>query len=67
MEGLTEQQQLDYQKAELINDLLAVQTVIEEVWKYHPNNPNQVYVVDEYASLQQMKDQIEQELAELDK
>jgi hypothetical protein len=59
---LTEQQKLDQKKSNLINDLVALTNVMSEVWKYHPNNPNQVSVVDEYASLVMLKEGIEEEL-----
>ena len=36
---MTKQEELDLQKAELINDLVATSTVMEEVWRYHPENP----------------------------
>lgn len=64
---MTKQEELDLQKAELINDLVATSTVMEEVWRYHPENPEKKDVVSEYNILKQIKVDIEQELADLDK
>ena len=35
-------------KTELINDLIATTTVMEEIWRYHPDNPNKKDVVKEF-------------------
>ena len=64
---MTDQEKLDLQKAELINDLLATSTVMEEVWRYHPENPEKKDVIEEYNILKQIQKDIESELAELDK
>ncbi len=64
---MTKQEELDQQKAELINDLLATSTVMEEVWRYHPENPEKKDVIKEYNILKQIQKDIESELAELDK
>ena len=29
-------------------DLLATKTVMEEMWRYHPNNPNKKDITQEY-------------------
>ena len=39
---------LEEQKAELINDLIATSTVMEELWNYPPDNPKKKDVVKEY-------------------
>jgi hypothetical protein len=64
---MTKQEELDQQKAELINDLLATSTVMEEVWRYHPENPEKKDVIEEYNILKQIQKDIESELADLDK
>ena len=64
---MTKQEELNQQKAELINDLLATSTVMEEVWRYHPDNPEKKDVVKEYNILKQIQKDIESELADLDK
>jgi hypothetical protein len=62
---MSEQEKLEEQKANLINDLLAVSTVMEEVWNYHPDNPDQKDVIKEYQTLLQIQKDIEAELKEL--
>jgi|TARA_B100000073_G_C23429374_1_gene450581 hypothetical protein len=54
-------------RIELINDMIAATTVIDELWNYHPDNPNQKDVVKEYEILLKVKKDIEEELADLDK
>jgi len=50
---------LEEQKVELINDLMAVATVIEELWRYHPDNPEKKDVVAEYNQLLKIQLDIE--------
>tara|TARA_B100000768_G_scaffold142628_1_gene134553 strand:+ start:763 stop:957 length:195 start_codon:yes stop_codon:yes gene_type:complete len=64
---MPKQEELDQQKAELINDLVATSTVMEEVWRYHPENPEKKDVVVEYEILKQIQKDIESELANIDK
>ena len=63
---MSKQEELDQQKSELIADLLATTTVMDEVWRYHPDNPNKKDVVKEYEILKQIQKNIESELAELE-
>ena len=56
----------DNQKSELIQDLMSVETVLEEVYRYHPENPKKKDVVEEYKNLNKMKSDIEKELNDLD-
>jgi hypothetical protein len=63
---MTDQEKLDLQKAELINDLLATSTVMEELWNYHPENPNKKDVIKEYQTLLKIQKDIEKELKELE-
>jgi|TARA_Y100000361_G_C11013024_1_gene265386 hypothetical protein len=64
---MTDQEKLDQEKSELVADLVATQTVMDEVWRYHPDNPNKKDVVKEYNILKQIKTDIEQELDKLGK
>ena len=64
---MTKQEELDQQKSELINDLVATSTVMDEVWRYHPDNPNKKDIIKEYNILKKIHNDIEQELNELDK
>lgn len=52
-------------KRELINDLVAIGTVMEELWNYHPENPKKKDIVGEYTQLQKIQGDIENELAEI--
>tara|TARA_Y100000114_G_scaffold139777_1_gene144079 strand:- start:1458 stop:1676 length:219 start_codon:yes stop_codon:yes gene_type:complete len=61
------QEEKELKKSELISDLLATSTVMEEVWRYHPENPNKKDIIKEYNVLKQIQKDIEGELAELDK
>ena len=62
---LTPEQIKANQKSELINDLMATATVMEEIWRYHPDNPKKADLVEEYNNLVTIKASIEGELAEL--
>ena len=62
---MSKQEELDQQKTELINDLVATSTVMEEVWRYHPDNPEKKDVVSEYNILKQIKADIEKEISDL--
>jgi len=59
--------ELEEVRAELINDLVATATVMEELWNYHPDNPDKKDVVEEYKVLVKIQKDIEKEIAELDK
>ena len=61
----TELQILEEKKVELINDLAATVTVMDELWRYHPENPNKVDIIKEYSALQKMQSDIEQEIKDL--
>ena len=63
---MTKQEELDLQKAELINDLVATSTVMEELWNYHPDNPNKKDVIEEDQTLLKIQKDIEKELKELE-
>lgn len=62
---MNEQEELNEQKSSLIDDLLATSTVMEELWLYHPDNPNKKDIVAEYETLIRIKEEIEQELEKL--
>ena len=64
---MSKQEELDQQKSELINDLVATSTVMDEVWRYHPDNPEKKDVIKEYEILKQIQKDIEDELADLGK
>ena len=56
---------LEEQKVELINDLISVTSVMEDLWRFHPENPNQEDVVAEYAQLQKIEGDLTDEIKAL--
>ena len=65
MREYTEQERIDDEKAELLQDLMATEKVMEELWKYHKDNPQRIILENEYNNLLQMKRDIEKGLEEL--
>ena len=57
-----EQSTINNLKTELLNDLVATTTVMDEIWRYHPDNPKKKDVVKEYDILKQIIKDIEIEL-----
>ena len=62
---MSKQEELEQQKAELINDLMAVATIMEDYYRFHPTNPKQENVVEEYRKLESLKEKIELDLKKL--
>ena len=62
---MSKQEELEQQKAELINDLMAVATIMEDYYSFHPANPKQENVVEEYRKLESLKEKIELDLKKL--
>jgi hypothetical protein len=62
---MSKQEELEQQKAELINDLMAVATIMEDYYRFHPANPKQENVVEEYRKLESLKEKIELDLKKL--
>tara|TARA_B110000483_G_scaffold95258_1_gene117095 strand:- start:101 stop:292 length:192 start_codon:yes stop_codon:yes gene_type:complete len=60
-----EQSEINYLKTELVNDLIATTTVMEELWRYHPENPDKKDVVSEYEVLERVQADINKEIKEL--
>ena len=61
-----EQSEINYLKTELLNDLVATTTVMEELWRYHPDNSKKKDVVKEYDVLKQIITDIEIELEKIE-
>ena len=53
------------EKAALVNTLIEVEDRIDELWEYHPENPNGVDVVDEFEKLQKLALVLQAQLDEL--
>lgn len=65
MREYTEQERIDDEKSELLQDLMAAEKVMEELWRYHKNNPERIILEDEYSKLEKMRSDIEEELENL--
>jgi hypothetical protein len=39
------------QRAQMIDELMSISTVMDELFRYHPDNPNKVDVVQEFQKL----------------
>ena len=53
------------EKAELINTLIDIEERIDELWDYHPDNPNKIDVVENFESLQKIAILLQAQLEEL--
>tara|TARA_Y100000361_G_C10925298_1_gene221054 strand:- start:100 stop:303 length:204 start_codon:yes stop_codon:yes gene_type:complete len=53
-------------KVEAINDLAAIVTIMEDYWRFHPANPKQENVVEEYAKLEAIQKKIEEDIKNFD-
>ena len=53
-------------KGEAINDLAAIVTIMEDYWRFHPANPKQENVVEEYAKLEAIQKKIEEDIKNFD-
>ncbi len=65
MKEISEEERLANQRIELVNDLIACETVMDEIWKFHPDNPKKKDVVREYEILQQVSKNLKEELENL--
>ena len=61
-----EQSEINHLKTELVNDLIATTTVMEELWRYHPENPNKKDVTSEYEVLKKIEKDIKLEIKGLE-
>jgi hypothetical protein len=59
------QEQFDEKYAELVNDRISVATIQDEIWRYHPNNPNAIKVEEAYAELEQIATDLDNEISAL--
>ena len=53
------------EKSDLINRLMEIEERIEELWEFHPDNPDAVDIVDEFNKLQRDASGIEDYLQTL--
>ena len=52
-------------KADLLNQLIKIENEIQELWEYHPENPNRTDVVDEFGKLQKLALVLQTQIDEL--
>ena len=53
------------EKADLINRLMEIEERIEELWEFHPDNPDAIDVIEEFNKLQRDASGIEDYLQTL--
>ena len=61
-----EKLRLETKRVGLINDLIATNTVMEELWKYHPDNPNKSDIKAEYYILNPSKHLVKEQTEYVD-
>lgn len=52
-------------KIELVNEVIFLNERMEDLWRYHPDNPNKVDVVWEYNNIKNELDLIEDRIQQL--
>ena len=52
------------ERVKLMDELMTVVQVMDEMYQYHPENPNQVDVVSEFKALAERKVEIETKLGQ---
>jgi hypothetical protein len=57
---------MNSEKSQLINDLIEVEDRIDELWEYHPENPDATDVVSMFNEMQSRAISLTQALTELD-
>jgi hypothetical protein len=50
----------------LINVLMSTIKVMEEMWDYHPSNPNKIDIISEYSKLEIIREDLEKYLDAMD-
>jgi len=59
--------EVDNKRAELVNNIIFLTQRMDEMWLYHPNNPNKLDVVEEYKSMKDQIDEYQNQLDDLEK
>jgi hypothetical protein len=52
-------------KIELVNEVIFLNDRLEDLWRYHPDNPNKIDVVWEYNNIKNELDLIEDRIQQL--
>ena len=61
---MTESEWFENKERDMINDIISITTIMEDYWRFHPDNPKKVDLLSEYKSLEELRDKTEMELKE---
>lgn len=53
-------------KEDLVNDLIFYTQRMEEIWKFHPSNPEKINIEKEYQKLEQLISEVKENLQDYD-
>ena len=59
---MTENEWFKNKERDMINDIISITTIMEDYWRFHPDNPKKVDLLSEYKSLEELRDKTETEL-----
>lgn len=59
---MTENEWFENKERDMINDIISITTIMEDYWRFHPDNPKKVDLLSEYKSLEELRDKTETEL-----
>ena len=59
---MTEQEWFENKERDLINDIISISTIMDDYWRFHPDNPKKIDLVSEYKSLEELRTKTENEL-----
>ena len=59
---MTENEWFENKERDMINDMISITTIMEDYWRFHPDNPKKVDLLSEYKSLEELRDKTETEL-----
>jgi len=62
---MSEKLELELEKSQLIEELLFIESEIDTLWQYHPDNPNIVNITKVMKDLKLLKEEIEWKLVSL--
>jgi len=59
------QEEFDHKYTGLVNDRISTGVIQDEIWRYHPNNPNAIKVEEAYDELEQIGIDLDNEISAL--
>ncbi len=57
----------DNKRAEIVNNIIFLTQRMEEMWVYHPDNPQKLDIVNEYETMNDEIDKLQSQLDSLEK